>query len=480
MKILIGQSYFRLLDPKELKRNMPYPPLGPLYIATILRNLGHDIIFHDGMIAKETSELSNLLLDSKPDLFLLYDDEFNYLTKMCLTNMRDIACEYIAFAKNLGIPVFVYNSDAMDHADVYLKAGCDVIVIGEAEQTVLELIENINLVHTKNYETLEKIHGIKFFNDNSELIYSGIRQLLLDLNSLPDPDYSLTDIDKYKTIWINQHHYFSLNISTTRGCPYSCNWCAKPLWGRTYAMFDPLRIVNLLQRLVQTYNIDHVWITDDIFGLKHSWLQEFSNLIVSRQLYLKKGIKCLSRADLLVKNETLELLKMAGISNIWVGAESGSQAILDRMDKNITTEQIHETVKIANKLGISISFFIQFGYLYETWKDIQMTRTLIKDCVPDDIGISVSYPLPGTKFYTTVSNLLTEKKNWTDSDDLDLMYIGNYPSKFYKLLHRFVHIEYNLVKMMKRKKFKLIYILPLYSVLYVYFRIRLQFYLANT
>ena len=196
-------------------------------------------------------------------------------------------------------------------------------------------------------------------------------------------------------------------------------------------------------------------------------------------IILEKGIKCLSRADLLIKGNTLELLKRSGIKNIWIGVESGSQEILDRMDKNITVEQIYEAVKRSKNLNIDISFFIQFGYLYETWDDILLTRNLIKNCLPSHIGISVSYPLPGTKFYSIVSELLTEKTNWQHSDDLDLMYLGNYPSKFYKLLHRFVHVEYNLSKKFKYKKTNLLYTFPIYSLLYLYYRIRLQLYIIN-
>ena len=201
--------------------------------------------------------------------------------------------------------------------------------------------------------------------------------------------------------------------------------------------------------------------------------------MAERNIFLSKGIKCLSRADLLVKKDTLELLKQAGIKNIWIGAESGSQSILDRMDKGTKVEQIYEVTKKSKQLGINISFFIQFGYLFETWEDILLTRTLIKECLPSDIGISVSYPLPGTKFYTMVSNLMSEKQNWKHSDDLDLMYTGNYPSKFYKILHRFVHIEYNLSKKINRKTLTLVYALPLYSLLFIYYRIRLQVYLSQ-
>jgi anaerobic magnesium-protoporphyrin IX monomethyl ester cyclase len=476
MKILIGQSYHRILDPKELKRNMPYPPLGALYIATILKNLNHEIIFHDSMIAENADEFKKLIIKTVPDLILLYDDEFNYLTKMCLLNMRKIAFEYITLSKQLKIPIFVYNSDAIDHSDIYLNAGCDLVMIGEAEETTLELVTNFEKLHSDN-SLLNSIKGIKYYESDGIMIFTGNRNLINNLDKLPDPDYNLTNIKIYKAIWLKHHNYFSLNISTTRGCPYSCNWCAKPLYGRTYSFFSPKRVVNLINKLVQTFEVDHIWITDDIFGLKHSWLVEFSQLMSETNLKLKKGIKCLSRADLLSKNSTLELMEKSLVRNIWIGAESGSQSVLDRMDKNIKVEQIYEVVNQAKYLNLEISFFIQLGYLYETWNDINLTRNLIKKCVPEDIGISVSYPLPGTKFYSMVSDLLSEKQNWTDSDDLDLMYLGNFPSKFYKLLHRFIHTEYNLIKAFKRKSYKSLYTFPIYGLMFVYFRTRLQFYL---
>ena len=448
-------------------------------MGTILRNLGHEIIFHDGMIAKTTDDLKTAISDIKPDLLLLYDDEFNYLTKMCLTNMRELAFDCINFAKETGIPVFVYNSDAIDHSDLYLKAGCSIVIVGEAEQSTLELLQNFNCFKNKDLEFLKTIKGIKFFITQNDQYFTGNRNLLDNLDSLPDPDYSLTNIAEYKKIWLKNHKYFSINISTTRGCPYSCNWCAKPLWGRTYGLFSPMRIVYLIENLIKEYNIDHIWITDDIFGLKYSWLVEFSDLMKSKKIKLSKGMKCLSRADLLIKNDTLKLLSQTGIKNIWIGAESGSQSILDRMEKGITVDQIYKVVELSKKVDIDISFFIQFGYLHETWEDIQKTRKLIKSCVPYDIGISVSYPLPGTKFYSIVLDIMTQKQNWIDSDDLELLYEGNYPSKFYKLLHRFVHSEYNLIKQIKNKNKKMLYLIPFYSFMFIYFRFRLQPYLLQ-
>lgn len=475
MKILIGQSYFRVLDPKELKRKMPYPPLGPLYITTLLDDLGYQVHFFDSMLASNVNQFLDLIIQVKPDVLLIYDDEFNYLTKMCLSNMRYAALDIIKFAKQQEIPVIVYSSDAIDHSDIYLENGCDIVIIGEAEDTIVEIFNNFD--PKKFPSILKSITGIKYLDSSSNLVFTGNRKLISNLDKLPDPNYDYVNIEEYRKIWLKNHKYFSMNISTTRGCPYNCNWCAKPLYGRTYAMRSPDRVIDQIQFLKIKYNVDHIWFTDDIFALKRSWLKEFSHVIKKRKIDIK--FKCLSRADLLVKDNVSKLLKEAGCEIVWIGAESGSQKILDAMDKDIKVEEIYESTRKLKSQNINVAYFIQFGYLGETWDDILLTRKLIKDTIPDDIGISVSYPLPGTKFYNHVKSFMSEKRNWIDSDDFELMYTGTYPKSFYKNLHRFIHAEYNLNKIIKKRKIRKIPIIPFYLFRYVIFRLKIESHLRN-
>ena len=449
MKILLAQSYFRILDPKELERNMPYPPLGSLYAVAILKNLGHEIIFFDSMLSKSISELDKKILEVKPDLLLLYDDEFNYLTKMCLSNMRNAAVSFIETARKLNIPSIIYSSDAADFPDNYLNAGCSSIIYGEGEATLQELI---NTFEMNDFDKVKfEINGIKFLSDG-EIFSTNRRKLIEDINSLPMPDYSFINVDEYRNIWLNNHKYFSMNISTTRGCPFRCNWCAKPLYGQTYNSISPERAAYQVKFLKEKYEVDHLWITDDIFGLKPNWIRNFSDEL--RKYNVKVSYKCLSRPDLLLRGDTIQELKESGCSTIWIGAESGSQKILDAMDKGTTVGQIYDAANKIHKAGMEVAFFIQFGYLGENWGDIKLTREMINNCLPDDIGISVSYPLPGTEFFEKVKSELKEKKNWTDSDDLDMMFGGSFPKSFYKLLHRFVHAEYRMKKIIKRREWK--------------------------
>lgn len=447
----MAQSYFRVLDPKELERNMPYPPLGALYAAAVLKKQDHQIIFFDSMLSDHPDELHKKIDEVNPDLLLLYDDEFNYLTKMCLSNMRNAALNFIKQAKSKFIPVIVYSSDAADFPAEHLSAGCDAIIYGEGEETAAQVVEAFA---NNNFENQKfQINGLKFLSEN-KIHSTAPRRLIREIDLLPDPDYSLLNMEAYRSIWLQNHGYFSLSVSTTRGCPYKCNWCAKPLYGQTYSTHSPKRVAAQFQFLKENFNADHIWITDDIFGLKPGWIKSFSDELKNRGI--KISYKCLSRPDLLIKGNTVFELAESGCETIWLGAESGSQKILDAMDKGTTVEQIYLAAEKIQSAGMKAAFFIQFGYSGENWNDIKLTRKMIRDCMPDDIGISVSYPLPGTKFYEQLKREKTEfnqKTNWTDSDDLDPMFGGTYNKMFYKSLHRFVHAEYRIYKILSAGRF---------------------------
>ena len=229
-------------------------------------------------------------------------------------------------------------------------------------------------------------------------------------------------------------------MATTRGCPFKCNWCAKPIYGNRYNSRSPQNVVAELKMLKEKFNFDHIWFCDDIFGLKPGWVHEFADLVEKEKLHFRFKIQ--ARADLLLQENYIRDLARAGCENIWMGAESGSQKILDAMDKGTTVEQIYEATRLLKNNGIHPSFFIQFGYPGETKEDIAKTIRMINELTPFEIGISVSYPLPGTVFYERVKNDLKEKTNWTDSDELALMFRNTYAPAFYKQLHRYVHKSY--------------------------------------
>jgi len=433
-KILFTHSYFYRFDPKQWKAKQPYPPLGTLYAAAYLRSKGYDVSLFDTNLKESPDEIIPSLKNETPKYLVIYDDGFNYLTKMCLTNMREAAFRLLKLGKEAGCTVIVSSSDSTDHYDMYLDKGADYIILGEAEITLGELIDTLE----ENRE-LQNVTGLAF-RANEKIVNTGRREILKELDSLPIPAWDLVNMESYKSIWLENHGFFSLNIATTRGCPFKCNWCAKPIYGNRYNSRLPEKVVDEIEHLLNNYSPDHFWVCDDIFGLKPGWVQHFRDLVKEKKLKFKYKIQ--SRVDLLLEEDAIDALAESGAETVWVGAESGSQKILDAMDKGTTVEQIHEATKLLKSKGIKTAFFLQFGYLGEIKDDIQKTIDMVLLLMPDDIGISVSYPLPDTVFYEKVKDDLKTKSNWTDSDDLAVMFRSTYSPHFYKKLHRYVHKLY--------------------------------------
>jgi radical SAM superfamily enzyme YgiQ (UPF0313 family) len=432
--ILFSHSYFMRYDPKQWVTGQPYPPLATIGAAALLRESGYRVSLFDTQLIGGPEELSPRLAAVRPDVFVLYDDGFNYLTKMCLTNMRDAAFRMIGLAKQQGAVVVVSSSDSTDHYRHYLERGADFVLLGEGEQTLLELVDAL-----RNGTGHAQIPGLAFLQGHQP-VRTPSRKVMKDLDSLPMPAWDLVDIESYRAIWMRHNGYFSLNVSTTRGCPYKCNWCAKPIYGNRYNARSPRHVVEEIKWLKTHTGFDHIWMCDDIFGLKPGWVDEFADLIGQEGLHFRFKIQ--SRADLLLQENYVRALARAGCENSWMGAESGSQKILDAMDKGTTVGQIEAATRLLREHGIRPSFFIQFGYPGETKEDIDMTIRMINRLLPDSLGISVSYPLPGTVFYEKVKTELQEKSNWTDSDELKLMFRNTYCAAFYKQLHRYVHRSY--------------------------------------
>ena len=432
--ILFSHSYYYRFDPKQWKAQKPYPPLGTIYAAAVMREAGFSVSLFDVAFAHGPEEILPVMEREQPRYLVLYDDGFNYLTKMCLTNMRHAAWEMATMAKERGITVIVCSSDSTDHYHAYLENGADFIIQGEGEMTLKELVELLEAGSTD----FDSIPGLAFHRDG-EIVNGPKRPVMRDLDSLPQAAWDLIDIAPYKAAWA-QHGYFSLNLATTRGCPYKCNWCAKPIYGNRYNSRSPERVVEEIAFLMERFQPDHFWVCDDIFGLKPGWVQKFADLVAERGLKFSYMIQ--SRVDLLLKDDTIAALASSGCDTVWLGAESGSQKILDAMDKGTTVEQIYEARRNLKKHGVKAAFFLQFGYLGETREDIDATFKMLGDLLPDDIGVSVSYPLPGTKFYELVKDELGDKANWTDSDELALMFRNHYSPSYYKRLHRYVHKDY--------------------------------------
>lgn len=431
--VLLAHSYFLRLDPKQHAKMKPYPPLNTLHAATVLRSDGVDVALFDAMLAADEHEFMASLQQHRPQVVVLFEDNFNFLSKMCLTRMREAAVAMIGMARGAGCRVAVCGADVTDHAEVYLDAGADACLLGEGEHSMREVVGRWLGEHPD--QTLDDIAGVAVMVEG-RMHSNGRRPIERHPDVFGLPARDLVDMEAYRQAWLGAHGRFSLNIVSTRGCPYSCNWCAKPIWGQRYAMRSAGEVADEVILLARQYQPDHLWFADDIFGLRSDWLAAFADRV--QQAGVRVPFTMQSRCDLM-NEQAVDALARSGCDEVWLGAESGSQRVLDAMDKEITVEQIRTARHRLGEHGIRACFFIQFGYPGETWDDIEATVEMVSDLLPDDIGVSVSYPLPGTRFHEMVRLELDDQANWEHSGDLAMMFRGTYGTEIYRELHLSLH-----------------------------------------
>jgi anaerobic magnesium-protoporphyrin IX monomethyl ester cyclase len=434
--VLLTHSYHLPYDPKQVRKMQPYAPLGTLYAASALRARDISVAVFDTMLEAPEPGFADALKQSRPRIVAIYEDDFNFLSKMCLTRMRELAWQLARKAHEAGAVVVAHGSDATDQAEAYLRNGVDFVLRGEAEQTLVELCSAILSGHTHL-----NVPGVVYLDLTGNPVQSADRAPKnISWNNFPRPARELIDLEPYRRAWVSAHGHFSANVVASRGCPYRCNWCAKPISGNKFQIRPAHSVAAEIRELKEVYGVQHIWFGDDVFALNHHWVQEFANEMEAMHCTLPFKIQ--SRADLMTLNTVAEL-KRAGCAEIWMGAESGSQKILNAMDKGLRVSDVATARSRLAAENIRACYFLQFGYPGETWEDIQQTIALVRNTRPDDIGISFSYPLPGTVFYERVQEQIGAKRNWTDSDDLCVMFRATYKDEFYKALRNALHAEVN-------------------------------------
>jgi|SRR5579863_244746 len=441
LSILVCHSYFLRFDPKQVERAKPYPPLATLQCAALLRKAGHQVSLFDAMLADGIEDYERKLRTVQPQLVVFYEDTFNFLSKMCLAKMRHAACEMIAMAQRAGARVIAAGPDVSDAPEPYLRAGADITLKAEGLSALLELLRRLDLRPRAGCpELVEALAGVASLVDGQVVAANGA-QLLPAVELGDHAAWDLVDMDRYRSAWLAAHGYFSLNMAASRGCSFRCAWCAKPIWGNRYLQRDASVVAREMAHLKRTFRPDHVWFADDIFGFRVPWVNEFAS--AARQAGGAVPFTIQSRADL-VSERMAVALRDAGCREAWLGAESGSQRVLDAMNKGTTVPEIITARARLKAVGIRVGFFIQLGYLDEQLSDILATRELLAAASPDDVGVSVSYPLPGTKFYERVKAQLGHKTHWQDSDDLAMMFQGTYTSEFYRAVRDLLHDQVSL------------------------------------
>jgi anaerobic magnesium-protoporphyrin IX monomethyl ester cyclase len=432
--VLLTHSYHLPYDAKQVRKMQPYMPIGTLYAASALRDNGISVAAFDSMLEDPSSMIDAALAKHQPRIVAVYEDDFNFLSKMCLTRMRDVAWRIVQGAKAIGAITVVHGSDSTDNPELFLENGFDYVLCGEAEDALVQLCRSI-----LNATIVPEIDGMIKLDEHNRPVRSSQR---LSRNpawsrlSLPARD--LIDMEPYREAWTRTHGYFSTNMVSSRGCPYRCNWCAKPISGNKFHLRPAAAVAEEMRYLKEFAGVQHIWFGDDVFALDRHWVVRFAEEVAKTGAAIPFKIQ--SRADLM-GGETVRHLRMAGCAEVWMGVESGSQAVLDAMDKGLTLDSVRTARRHLKDAGIRACFFLQFGYPGETWDELQQTIAFVREVRPDDVGISFSYPLPGTVFYENVRAQLGNKRNWMDSDDLCIMFKAAYTTEFYRAVRDALHLE---------------------------------------
>jgi len=414
-------------DPKELQIRKPYVPLGLLYLCSHLRMHGVDVEVFDTTFASR-NDLYGILEHATPTILGLYA---NLMT-------RKSAVEILRTAKSLGWKTIVGGPEPGAYAWEYLNAGADVVVFGEAELTLQELVPAL-----RSGATLNEIAGIAFLHDGV-LNQTKSRPLISDLNAQPWPARETVDIPKYLKTWREAHGQGSISFITARGCPYRCRWCSHQVYGHTHRRRKASLVVDEFESVLQEYSPDMAWVADDVFSIHKGWLREYAAEMRLRRLSLP--FECISRADK-IDSEVADLLSELGCFRLWIGSESGSQRILNSMERGVTVEQVQRANEICRERGIQTGMFLMWGYEGETIDDIEATIEHVKRSAPDIFLTTVAYPIKGTPYFDRVASDVVQIKSWAESSDREFVIRGRHSRRFYETADRLLKNEVALSRL---------------------------------
>ncbi|WP_445453232.1 B12-binding domain-containing radical SAM protein [Flavobacterium sp. 25HG05S-40] len=415
MSILLTHAYYLSDDPKEQKIMKPYPPLGLLYVSAYLwsKNVANEV-FDSTFYSKE--DQLQFIKEKQPKIICIYT---NLMTKIeVIQLMKKLRTSEFGFPKTvLGGPDVTYNIEN------YLNSGADFIAIGEGEETTFELHQAII-----NQEDYSKVNGIAFL-ENGMVIQTPARTKFRELDELPLPNRDAIPNEKYLETWKRNHGESSMTISTQRGCPYTCKWCSTAVYGQSYRRRPASLVAAEMKMLKDKYNPDAIWFVDDVFTISHKWLTAFHEEVVKQNAQIR--FECITRAERL-NDEILRLLKEAGCFRIWIGAESGSQDIIDAMDRRVDVNHVKKIIQDTNAIGIETGTFIMLGYPGETEKNIHETIQYLKEAKPTHYTITVAYPIKGTSLFNEIEDVITVRPNWETSTDREIDFKRTYSKKYYK------------------------------------------------
>ena len=422
MDLLLAHGYFLSLDAAEQRVMRPHPPLGLLYLSSHLKRKGIRVGIFDGTF-RTIDDFSAALDRHRPPIVGI---AVNLMTKRNALRM-------ISIAKRRGAKVVIGGPDPPHHAASYLEAGADVVVIGEGEQTLEDLVGALRSPGVD----LATIHGIVFRHGDGTIVRTPPRTLLPDLDRQPYPDRGAIDLPAYLNAWRERHGVGTVSLITARGCPYTCTWCSRSVFGETHRRRSVVNVADEVEAIVDRYHPERLWYADDVFAIHRSWTIGYARELERRQIRLP--FECISRAER-IDDDVAEALASLGCFRVWIGSESGSQRVLDAMKRKVSVHQVHQAAARLRRRGIEVGMFIMLGYDGEEMQDLKATVDHLKVTSPDIFLTTVSYPIKGTPYYEQVADRLAPQQ-WSEATDRDLVVRGRPVRTYYDFARRWMTAE---------------------------------------
>lgn len=416
-QILLTHGYFLSEDEKEQQIMKPYAPLGLLYISAYLKSCGHGVEIFDSTFGERVALIAEL--QRRPGGVLgIYT---NLMT-------RPSVLKIMAAAKACGWTVILGGPESANYCEEYLAAGADVIVIGEGEVALDELLQALP---ARGSRALHEVRGIVFRDASATLVRTPERLKIQDLDSLPLPDRAAIDMKQYVDVWRQHHGAGSVSLITARGCPYKCTWCSHAVYGYTHRRRSPAAVAREVEQIVAAYHPEQLWYADDVFTISHPWLFSYAGELRQRGLHLP--FETITRADRLQSEAAAEALAQLGCYRIWIGSESGSQKVLDAMQRDVSLAEVHRAVELAHRYGMQVGMFLMWGYEGEELEDIAATVDLVRSTNPEIFLTTVSYPIKGTPYFDSVRERVRAPRNWAEASDRDYAIEGRHGRDYYRL-----------------------------------------------
>lgn len=414
--VLLTHGYFLWDDPKEREIMKPYPPLGLLYLSAYLKREGFDVEVFDTTFSS-TEALAARLAATPNGVLGVYT---NLMTR---AQVLWVAAE----AKRHGWTVVFGGPESANYPDEYLARGADVVVLGEGEATMAELLPALR---DRGCHRLHGVAGTVFRDEDGRVVRNDARDRIPDIDSLPWPDREAVDIQAYVDVWRTHHGMGSVNLITARGCPYKCNWCSHAVFGYSHRRRDPIDCAAEVAHIVERYGPEQVWYADDVFTISHRWIRDY--LDEMRRRNLRIPFETISRADRMKTDEVVGALAELGCYRIWIGSESGSQRILDAMQRGVKVEEVRHATKLAQQHGIEVGMFLMWGYEGEEYEDIAATVEHVQLTDPDIFFTTVAYPIKNTGFHEKVRTRIVLNGDWETASDRDHAIRGRHSRRYYR------------------------------------------------